>query len=66
VVASQYRVNLEAISTSYVIPKSLDDDDAEGEMNCVDALAAPATNVLAEDFIEILFLGAPLAAPLEP
>jgi hypothetical protein len=65
VVASHYQVNLEAISTGYVIPESLDDDGAEGEMNRMDALATPAANVLAEDFMEILFLGAPPAAPLD-
>jgi hypothetical protein len=66
VVASHYRVNLGAISMGYVTPEGLDDDSAEVEMNRVDALAAPATNVLAEDFMVILFSGAPPAAPLEP
>jgi hypothetical protein len=56
VVASHYRVNLGAISTGYVIPEGLDD---EVEMNCVDALATRAANVLAEDFMEFLFPGAP-------
>jgi hypothetical protein len=63
VVASHYRVNLRAISTGYVIPEGLDD---EVEMNRVDALAAPAANVLAEDFMEFLFPDAPLAGGLEP
>jgi hypothetical protein len=63
VVASHYRVNLGAISTGYVIPEGLDDGV---EMNRVDALAAPATNVLAEDFMEFLFLNAPPAGDLEP
>jgi hypothetical protein len=58
VVASHYRVNLEAISTGYVVPVGVDD---EVEMNRVDALAAPATNALAEDFMEFLFLDAPPA-----
>jgi hypothetical protein len=66
VVASHYRVNLAAISTCHVIPEGLDDDGAEVEMNRMDALAAPACNVLTEDFMEILFLGAPPAGPLEP
>jgi hypothetical protein len=46
VVASHYRVNLEAISTGYIIPEGLDD---EFEMNRVDTLATPAANVLVED-----------------
>jgi hypothetical protein len=52
VVASHYQVNLGAISTGYVVPVGVDD---EVEMNHVDALAAPAANVLAEDFMEFLF-----------
>jgi hypothetical protein len=62
-VASHYRVNLGAISTGYVIPEGLDD---EVEMNRVDALTAPAANVLAEDFMEFLFPDAPPAGGLEP
>jgi hypothetical protein len=58
VVASHYRVNLGAISTGYVVPVAA---DGEVEMNCVDALAAPAANVLAEDFMEFLFPDAPSA-----
>jgi hypothetical protein len=63
VVASHYRVNLGAISMGYVIPEGLDD---EVEMNRVDALATPAANVLAEDFMEFLFPDAPPAGGLEP
>jgi hypothetical protein len=63
VVASHYRVNLRAISTGYVIPEGLDD---EVEMNHVDELAAPAANVLTEDFMEFLFPDAPLAGGFEP
>jgi hypothetical protein len=48
VVVSHYRVNLGAISTGYVVPVGIDD---EVEMNHVDMLAAPAANVLAEDFM---------------
>jgi hypothetical protein len=58
VVASHYRVNLGAISTGYVVPAGVDD---ELEMNCVDALATPAANILAEDFMEFLFPDAPPA-----
>jgi hypothetical protein len=62
-VASHYRVNLEAISTGYVVPTGVDD---EVEMNRVDTLAAPATCVLAEDFMEFLFPDAPPADGHEP
>jgi nanoRNase/pAp phosphatase (c-di-AMP/oligoRNAs hydrolase) len=58
VVASHYLVNLGAISTGYVVPVSVDD---EVEMYRVDALATPAANVLAEDFMEFLFPDAPSA-----
>jgi hypothetical protein len=54
------------MSTSYIVPDSLDDDGVEAEMNRVDALAAPATDILANDFMEILFPDAPPTGPLEP
>jgi hypothetical protein len=63
VVASHYQVNLGAISTTYVIPAGVDD---EVEMNFVDALTAPAANVLAEDFMEFLFPDAPPAGGPKP
>jgi hypothetical protein len=63
VVVSHYRVNLGAISTGYVILASV---DYEVAMNRVDALAAPAANVLAEDFMEFLFPDAPPAGGPEP
>jgi hypothetical protein len=66
VVVSHYRVNLRAPSTGYIIPEGLDDDGADVEMNRVDALAAPAAGILADDFMEILFPDAPPADPLEP
>jgi hypothetical protein len=66
VVQSHYRVNLRALFTGYVIPEGLDDDSAEAEMNRVDALAAPAADILTDDFMEILFPDAPPAGPLEP
>jgi hypothetical protein len=50
----------------YVVLEGLDDEGAEVEMNRVDALTTPATNVLAEDFMEILFPSALMAGPLEP
>jgi hypothetical protein len=58
VVMSHYRVNLEVISTGYVVPVGVDD---EVEMNRVDTLAAPAVDMLAEDFMEFLFPDAPPA-----
>jgi hypothetical protein len=58
VVASHYRVNLGAISTGFVVPIGIDD---EVEMNRVDALTAPAANVLIEEFMEFLFSDAPPA-----
>jgi hypothetical protein len=58
VVASHYQVDLEAVSTGYVVPVGIEDEVA---MNRVDALAAPAADVLAEDFMDFLFPDAPLA-----
>jgi hypothetical protein len=58
VVASHYRVNLGAISTGFVVPIGIDN---EVEMNRVDALTAPAANVLIEEFMEFLFSDAPPA-----
>jgi hypothetical protein len=55
VVASHYRVDLEPISTGYVVPIGVDD---EVEMNRVDTLTASAANILAEDFMEFLFTDA--------
>jgi hypothetical protein len=58
VVASRYQVDLEAISTGYVVPVGVDDEVA---MNRVDALAALTANVLAKDFMDFLFPDAPPA-----
>jgi hypothetical protein len=58
VVACHYQVDLEAVSTGYVVPVSIDDEVA---MNRVDALAAPAADVLAEDFMDFLFSDTPPA-----
>jgi hypothetical protein len=66
VVVSHYQVNLKVLSTVYIIPEGLDDAGAEVEMNRVDALAAPAADVLTDDFMEILFPEAAPAGPLEP
>jgi hypothetical protein len=58
VVASHYQVDFEAVSTGYVVPVGVDDEVA---MNRADALAAPAADMLAEDFTDFLFPDAPAA-----
>jgi hypothetical protein len=58
VVASHYQVDLEAVSTGYVVPVGVDDEVA---MNRADMLAAPAADVLTEDFMDFLFPDAPPA-----
>jgi hypothetical protein len=63
VVASHYQVNLEVVSTGYVVPVGVDD---EVVMNRADALAAPAADILAEDFTDFLFLDAPAAGDPQP
>jgi hypothetical protein len=40
------------VSSGYVVPVGVEDEEA---MNRADALAAPAADVLAEDFMEFLF-----------
>jgi hypothetical protein len=63
VVASHYQVDLEAVSTSYVVPVGVDDEVA---MNRPDALAAPATDILAENFTDFLFPDAPAGGGPKP
>jgi hypothetical protein len=63
VVQSHYQVNLTAIATGYIITDGLVDDAAEAEVNRLDALAAPAADILANHFMEILFPDAPPAGP---
>jgi hypothetical protein len=58
VVASHYQVDLEAVSTGYVVPVGVDDEVA---MNRTDALSTPAADILAEDFSNFLFPDAPAA-----
>jgi hypothetical protein len=58
VVVSHYQVNLKAVSTGYVVPVGVDDEVA---MDRADALAAPAVDILAEDFMDFLFPDAPPA-----
>jgi hypothetical protein len=57
-VASHYQVDFEAVSTGYVVPDGVDDETA---MNRADSLAAPAADVLAEDFTNFLLPDAPAA-----
>jgi hypothetical protein len=59
VVASHYQVDFEAVSSGYVIPVGVVDEEA---MNRADALAATAADMLAEDFADFLFPDAPGAS----
>jgi hypothetical protein len=56
VVGSHYQVDFEAVSSGYVVPVGVEDEVA---MNRADALAAPAADVLAENFMDFLFPDAP-------
>jgi hypothetical protein len=56
VVGSHYQVDFEAVSSGYVVPVGVEDEEA---MNRMDALAAPVADALAEDFMEFLFPDAP-------
>jgi hypothetical protein len=58
VVASHYQVDFEAVSMGYIVPDGVDDETV---MNRTDALAAPAADMLAEDFTDFLFPNAPAA-----
>jgi hypothetical protein len=55
-VGSHYQVQFEAVSSGYVVPVGVEDEEA---MNRADALAAPAADTLAEDFMDFLFPDAP-------
>jgi hypothetical protein len=50
----------------YIVADGLDENAAEAEANCLDALAAPAVDILADDLMEIHFPDAPPAGPLDP
>jgi hypothetical protein len=58
VVASHYQVDLEAVSTGYVVPVGV---DGEVAMVRADALATLAVDILAKDFTDFLFPDAPAA-----
>jgi hypothetical protein len=52
VVRSHYEINFEAVAEGYIVPEGVEDEVA---MERVDALAADATDALAEAFEEFLF-----------
>jgi hypothetical protein len=56
VVGLHYHVDFKAVSSGYVVPVGVEDEEA---MNRADALAARAADALAEDFMEFLFPDAP-------
>jgi hypothetical protein len=56
VVASHYQVDLEAVSSGYVVPVGVED---EVVMDRTDALAATTVEMLVEDFMDFLFPDAP-------
>jgi hypothetical protein len=58
VVVSHYQVDFKAVSSGYVVPVGVEDDVA---MNRADALAATASDMLAEDFTDFLFPDTPVA-----
>jgi hypothetical protein len=62
VVGSHYQVDFEVVSSGYVIPVGVEDEEA---MNHADALAAPTADALAKDFMDFLFLDAPGADDLQ-
>jgi hypothetical protein len=66
VVQSHYRVDVVALATGYIIADDLDNDGAEAEVNRLYALAAPAADILANDFEEVLFPNAPPPGPSSP
>jgi hypothetical protein len=56
VVASHYQVDFEAVSSGYVVPVGVKDEEV---MNRADVLAATTADMLAEDFADFLFPDAP-------
>jgi hypothetical protein len=56
VVVSHYQVDFKAVSSGYVVPVGVEDEEA---MNCADALTATAADMLAEDFADFLFRDTP-------
>jgi hypothetical protein len=66
VVQSHYRVDVAVLATVYIVVDDLDGDGAKAEAKRLDALAAPAADILTDNFEEVLFSNAPPAGPLEP
>jgi hypothetical protein len=56
VVGSHYQVDFEVVSSDYVVPVGVDDEET---MNHADAFTAPIADALAEDFMDFLFPDAP-------
>jgi hypothetical protein len=56
VVESHYQVDFEVVSSGYVVSVGVEDEEV---MNRANALAAPAADALAEDFMDFLFPDAP-------
>jgi hypothetical protein len=52
--------------TGYIVADDLDDDGAQAVADHLDALAAPSTDILTDDFEEVLFSNAPPVGLLEP
>jgi hypothetical protein len=52
VVRSHYEINFEAVAEGCIVPEGVEDEVA---MECMDTLAADATEALAEAFEEFLF-----------
>jgi hypothetical protein len=63
VLQSHYRVDLAALATGYIVADNLDDVGAQAEADRLDALSAPAADIPADDFEEVLFPNVPTAGP---
>jgi hypothetical protein len=59
VVASHYQVNFKAMSSGYIVPVGVEDEEA---MNRADALAAADADTPAKDLVDLLFPDAPGAS----
>jgi hypothetical protein len=66
VVQLHYRVDLATLTTGYIVANDLDDNGGEAEANRMDALSGPATDILADDFEEVLFPNSPPTGPSSP
>jgi hypothetical protein len=57
-VASHYKVDIKAVSMGNIVPDGVGDETV---MNRADALAAPAADMLTDDFTDFLFPDVPAA-----